>query len=133
MRSIHAYSLSKDGDRHLAKHFRVREFACKDGSDTVFVAELLPVVLEAIRGVVGKAVVLTSAYRTEAHNAAVGGEENSKHLYGMAADIYVKGITPAELAAVARLIMPDWGGVGIYTKESFIHIDVREERADWSS
>lgn len=28
--------------------------------------------------------------------------------------------------------MPDWGGVGIYTKEGFTHIDVRESKADWT-
>lgn len=131
MRIIHAYSLAKDGDTKLAAHFRVREFACRDGSDPVFVAQLLPIVLEAIRGVTGKPVVITSAYRTPDHNIREGGVEDSKHLYGMAADIYVEGVPPRELAAIARQIMPDWGGVGVYPTQGFVHIDVREEKADW--
>ena len=28
--------------------------------------------------------------------------------------------------------MPDWGGVGIYTKNGFTHIDVREKKSDWT-
>ena len=33
------------------------------------------------------------------------------------------------VAAYARKIMPDWGGVGVY--DSFTHIDIREQKADW--
>ena len=51
------------------------------------------------------------------------------HCYGTAADIVVKGQKPAAVAAYARKIMPDWGGVGIYG--SFTHIDIREQKADW--
>ena len=47
----------------------------------------------------------------------------------MAADISVKGQTPAAVAAFARQLMPDWGGVGIY--KTFTHIDVRETQANW--
>ena len=46
---IHAYSLKKDGNKYLTKHFRVKEFACQDGSDTVFIARDLPVICEYIR------------------------------------------------------------------------------------
>ena len=28
--------------------------------------------------------------------------------------------------------MPDWGGVGVYAKKGFTHIDVREKRSDWT-
>ena len=38
----------------------------------------------------------------------------------------------AQVAAYARQIMPDWGGVGIYSKQGFTHIDVREAKADWT-
>ena len=133
MRNIHAYSLKRDGNTYLAKNFQVHEFRCTDGTDPVFVAELLPVVLQAIRGIVGKAVGISSAYRTPGHNEKVEGEEYSQHLYGLAADIYVEGMAPKELAKVARKVMPDWGGVGIYTSQGFVHVDVREKKADWGS
>jgi uncharacterized protein YcbK (DUF882 family) len=127
---ITTYSLKKDGEKQLTKNFKVKEFACKDGSDTILIHDKLPMVLQYIRMRTGKPVVLTNAYRTETHNAKVGGAEHSMHLYGAAADIKVSGYTPDRLAAVAREIMPDWGGVGTY--DWGIHVDTRQDKADWA-
>lgn len=131
MVEINAYSLKKDGNKYLTKHFRVREFACQDGSDPVFVARELPVVCEYIRMRCGTGINVNSAYRTPAHNKKVGGVTDSQHLYGTAADLKKPtGITPAKMASFAREIMPNWGGVGIY--DWGIHVDVRDEKADWN-
>ena len=132
MVEINAYSKAKDGGKQLSAHFKVREFACGDGSDAVLVAPRLVMVLETIRTYFGSAVVIHSGYRTPQYNAKVGGAAHSQHCYGMAADISVKGRTPAEVAAFARTLMPDWGGVGVYAKKGFTHIDVREKRSDWT-
>ena len=129
---VHTYSLKKDGATQLSPHFKVREFACQDGSDAVLVAPRLVMVLETIRSHFGTAVTINSGYRTPQYNAEVGGVAHSQHCYGMAADISVKGQTPAAVAAFARTLMPDWGGVGIYAKKGFTHIDVREKRSDWT-
>ena len=77
-------------------------------------------------------VTINSAYRTPQYNTRVGGVAHSQHCYGTAADIVVRGKTPAQVAAYAREIMPDWGGVGIYAKQGFTHIDVRAEKSDWT-
>ena len=130
MVTIQSYSRSQDGEKRLTRHFKVKEFACSDGSDPVFIARALPLVLEYIRTRVGKPVVINSAYRTPGKNQAVGGAVHSQHLYGTAADLgTVAGYTPAEMAAIAREVMPDWGGVGVY--DWGIHVDVREKKADW--
>lgn len=129
MVEINAYSKANDGAKQLSTHFKVREFACSDGSDAVLVAPRLVMVLESIRAHFGAAVTINSGYRTPQYNAKVGGVAHSQHCYGTAADIVVKGQTPEAVAAYARQLMPDWGGVGIY--KSFTHIDVRETRADW--
>lgn len=129
MVEINAYSKAKDGSKKLSGNFKVSEFACKDGSDAVLVAPRLVMVLQTIRDHFGAAVTINSAYRTPQYNAKVGGVAHSQHCYGTAADIAVKGHTPEAVAAYARTIMPDWGGVGIY--KSFTHIDVREQKADW--
>ena len=129
MVEINAYSKAASGGKQLSAHFKVREFACGDGSDAVLVAPRLVMVLETIRAHFGVPVVVHSAYRTPQYNAKVGGAEHSQHCYGTAADIVVRGKTPAQVAAYARQLMPDWGGVGIY--KSFTHVDVRETRADW--
>ena len=132
MVEINACSKAKDGGKRLSSNFKVREFACKDGSDAVLVAPRLVMVLQSIRSHFGAPVTISSAYRTPQYNTKVGGVAHSQHCYGTAADISVKGKTPAQVAAYAREIMPDWGGVGIYAKQGFTHIDVREDRADWT-
>lgn len=129
MVEINAYSKAADGGKKLSTNFKVSEFACHDGSDAILVAPRLVMVLQSIRSHFGTAVTINSAYRTPDYNAKQGGAAHSQHCYGTAADITVKGKTPAQVAAYAREIMPDWGGVGIYT--SFTHIDTREVRADW--
>ena len=68
--AIKQYSLAKDGARQLAPGFRVREFRCRDCSDTVLVDEGLVVLLQCIREHFGKPVTITSGYRTAEHNAA---------------------------------------------------------------
>lgn len=132
MVDINAYSNAASGGKQLSAHFKVREFACGDGSDAVLVAPRLVMVLETIRTHFGAPVVIHSGYRTPQYNEKVGGVAHSQHCYGMAADISVKDQTPAAVAAFARQLMPDWGGVGIYTKEGFTHIDVREKKSDWT-
>lgn len=129
---INAYSKAKDGDKRLSAHFKVKEFACGDGSDAILVAPRLVMVLETIRTHFDAPVVIHSGYRTPQYNANVGGVAHSQHCYGTAADISVKGQTPAAVAAYARQLMPDWGGVGVYAGQGFTHVDVRETRADWT-
>ena len=131
MVEINAYSLARDGEKNLTKNFKVKEFACKDGSDPVFIARELPMVCQYIRTRTGKGFEPNSAYRTPEHNKREGGVANSQHVYGCAVDIpKLSGYTPAKMASIAREIMPDWGGVGIYSWG--IHVDVREEKADWN-
>ena len=132
MVEINAYSKKKDGDKKLSSNFRVREFACKDGSDAVLVAPRLVMVLQSLRDHFGAPITINSAYRTPQYNAKVGGADQSQHCYGTAADITVKGVGVETVAAYARKIMPDWGGVGLYTSHGFVHVDVRETRSDWN-
>ena len=131
------YSLAKDGAKQLAPGFRVREFRCRDGSDTVMVDEALMLLLQCIREHFGKAVTITSGYRTAAHNAAVGGAKSSQHLLGKAADIQVADTTVEAVAAYAESLMPDWGGVGRYPVKAgrtkgWVHVDTRPNKSRWT-
>ena len=96
---LNVYSRARDGETLLSRSFRAKEFACKDGTDPLFVDSELVQVLQAIRDHFGAPVVITSGYRTAAHNRAVGGAVYSQHQYGRAADIRVSGVPVEQLAA----------------------------------
>jgi uncharacterized protein YcbK (DUF882 family) len=127
--TIKAYSKAKDGNKQLSANFKVKEFACTDGSDPIFIDSDLVNVLQKIRTYFGKSVTITSAYRTPTRNKAVGGETYSQHQYGRAADIKVKGIAPKKVAAYAEKLLPNKGGIGTYS--TFTHVDVRSAKARW--
>ena len=128
--TIKAYSKAKDGNKKLSTNFRVKEFACTDGSDPIFIDSDLVNVLQKIRTHFGKSVTITSAYRTPTKNKAVGGTTYSQHHYGRAADIKVNGVTPKKVAAYAEKLLPNRGGIGIYS--TFCHIDVRATKSRWN-
>ena len=127
---VKVYSKAKEGDVKLSKNFTVKEFACSDGTDTVFISLTLVNLLQKIRNHFGKAVIINSAYRTEAHNKSIGGATYSQHKYGLAADIHINGVTPKEIAAYVETLMPSSGGIGIY--KSFVHVDVRRVKSRWN-
>ena len=127
---VNVYSKAKEGNVKLSKNFTVKEFACSDGTDTVFISLTLVNLLQKIRNHFGKAVIINSAYRTEAHNKSIGGATYSQHKYGLAADIHINGVTPKEIAAYVETLMPSSGGIGIY--KSFVHVDVRRVKSRWN-
>ena len=121
--NIKSYLVNTDGNVKLGRHFRVREFACKDGSPVVFIDDHLYTILNILRHKIGKPVIITSGYRTPEWNAKCGGAKYSYHLRGMAADIRVDGMNPKELANKLNAIVPDECGIIVY--KNWVHFDVR--------
>jgi uncharacterized protein YcbK (DUF882 family) len=112
--------------RQISLHFTEDEFRCKC-CGMIIVNPILIRQLEALRHALGdKPINVSSGYRCLNHNRAVGGSPRSQHLYGNAADIYVSGISPKELAKQAGEF---FDGIGIY--EDFVHVDVRGYPARW--
>lgn len=128
--ALKAYSVAKDGATYISKNFRVREFRCQDGSDVVFIESDLVDILQKIRDHFGKAVTITSAFRTASHNKKVGGATYSQHCYGKAADIKVSGVAPSKVAEYVETLMPNTGGIGRYS--TFTHVDVRKVKSRWN-
>ena len=127
--TIKAYSKAKDGNKKLSTNFRVKEFACTDGSDPIFIDTELVTILQKVRTHFGKSVTITSAYRTPGKNKSCGGSTYSQHLYGRAADIKISGVSPKKVAAYAETLLKNKGGIGTYS--TFTHIDVRSTKSRW--
>lgn len=126
---VNVYSLKKDGNIKLSSNFKVKEFKCNDGSDVVFISPELVLILQQIRNHFGKPVNINSGYRTVTYNKKVGGESNSQHTYGTAVDICINGVKPTTISQYAETLLDGWGGIGTYG--TFVHIDVRENKARW--
>ena len=122
----------------LSANLSLSEFASKDGASTpksvVNQLKKLAAQLEVIRQASGgRSLLITSGYRSPAHNAAVGGASKSQHLYGRAVDFNLAGMSAKNThKLVSKLInqgkIPD-GGLGRYS--SFTHYDIRGSRARW--
>lgn len=128
--SLQAYSAAKDGAKQLTRNFKVREFKCQDGTDPVFIDLGLVDILQQVRDHFGKAVTITSAFRTASHNKKVGGATYSQHCYGKAADIKVSGVAASAVADYVETLMPNTGGIGRYP--TFTHVDVRTTKSRWN-
>ena len=123
---LKCYTMNTDANENVGKHFKVKEFACKDGSPVVFIDDYLVSILDILRDQVGKPVHINSGYRTPARNKAVGGAKYSYHMRGMAADIRVEGMTAKEIANKLDKIIPS--GCGIIVYKDWVHFDTRTEK-----
>lgn len=126
MANVKTYSKSKNGNLKLSENFCVKEFACKDGSDTLKIdLDLIPLI-QRFRNYVETGVYFNSAYRTPSYNKKVGGATNSYHVKGQALDIpflnSYKYLTSREkMCAFFNTL----GVKGIITYPTFIHVDTR--------
>ena len=125
------YSYKYAAEKRLSPHFKVKEFHSKrDPTDVVKVDEKLLTLLERIRAHVGKPVHIKSGYRSPEYNATLkNASPRSQHCNGKAADIWVEGVTPKQIAEIAECYLGSSGGIGIY--KNFTHVDVRTSCARW--
>lgn len=123
---IKSYIMDTDGNVKITNHFKVKEFACKDGSPVVFVDDYMVTLLEILRQTINKPIIITSGYRTPEHNKKVGGAKCSYHMRGCAADIRVNGMTPKDVAKELNKIVPNNCGIIVY--DNWIHFDVRNKK-----
>lgn len=129
----------------LTRHFRFREFWCKDGTRPERGTKktyryLCRVYLEPMRRKFG-ACSVHSGYRTPSWNQHVGGENGSFHVNDwhddddVAGDVSFARGTPDQWAKEASRIREHErngrGGIGVYPNKGFIHIDTRDYPADW--
>lgn len=109
------------------------EFACKcgehcDGFPVEPDRELVRILMK-VREHFSAPVIINSGVRCQTHNANVGGASKSQHMQGTAADIRVKGAAPETVAAYLETLLPNTGGIGVYS--TFTHVDVRKLKSRW--
>jgi uncharacterized protein YcbK (DUF882 family) len=123
----------------LSENFSEHEFKCKchtakggpycKGLPALGMSGELIQLLEAIREKAGAPVTITSGYRCVDYNTIIKGASSSQHMLATAADIRIKGFAPKQVADIANKLMPNKGGIGVYS--TFTHVDVRRNKARW--
>lgn len=125
---IRSYSLKIDGEMQLSANFKVKEFACKDGSDGILIADELVWLLQALRTRCRRRVRIGSGFRTRAYNNRIGGAINSRHMTGEAADIDVVNsdgsvMDPLLVAMIAQALGSRSVGCYRYADgQSWVHV-----------
>ena len=123
------YRVSLHGHQKASAHFKVEEFACADGTDVLLIHPQLIDLLEELRANWGRPVTVNSGFRTAAYNDKIGGADDSRHLYGLAADIVISGVPPDEVATLAA----DLGAGGVGRYDTFTHVDVWGSDRRWDN
>lgn len=108
----------------LTPNFDSNELRCKCGCGQCKINDRFVERLQLLRYKVGKPVIVTSGYRCPTHSVRVGGSYNDAHTHGIAADIYVNGLSSIELARIAEDL--HFGGIGIIDNKC-VHVDIRDE------
>ncbi len=107
--------------------FSPAEIACR-GSGAIKIDTDAMDKLQRLRNHLGKPLIVFSAYRSPAHNRAIGGAPASKHMQGIAFDIAMANHDPAAFEAAARAA--GFRGFGFYPRSGFMHIDLGPAR-EW--
>lgn len=131
-------------DGRLSPHFRYVEFATKDGMPIPIrsvrrLRWFCANVLEPLRDEFG-ACYVTSGYRHFHYNASIGGAADSHHVWDKrplepAVDVSFARGTPKEWAVYAEGRLRRHGvggGLGVYRRLRFTHIDLRPVAARWA-
>jgi len=116
-------------NEQLSPHFRLGEFIKRPIKNLPVGVEynlkVLAGKLEEVRAKLGnRPIIITSGYRDPEYNRSVKGAKKSYHLYGMAADIAVVGLTPKQ---VQQRLDAWWPG-GLGYGETFTHLDIRGKK-----
>jgi hypothetical protein len=123
--------------KKLSANFTVAELVGSGGrfDDRARISVALVKCLQAIRDRAGRAVTITSGFRSWQRNVDLyrrAGKKPtlSRHCSGQAADIKIAGMTGMQIAKLALDSCGERAGIGIGA--DFAHIDVRGHRAVWT-
>lgn len=107
----------------MAEYFTYEEMKCKCSNGCGNVAPMSKdflQFLDMVREESGGPLYVTSGFRCRTHNTAIQGAEFSKHMEGIAADVYSELKSPKEIANIAMRL-----GLYCIIYDNFVHIDGR--------
>lgn len=106
------------------RYFKIDEFNCsccsKNEMNETFLERL-----DKAREYAVTSFVVSSGYRCQSHNEAVGGSPNSSHMKGLAVDIVVRN-SGQRYKILMGLIGAGFNRIGL--GENFIHVDYDETK-----
>lgn len=123
-------------DTRLTKNFKLSEFTRSDTAQRLQIDNMPPVgsvmslqalataILQPLRDEINAPIQITSGYRSESLNKAVGGTENSQHTLGQAADISCPQGLTIIIEAVRELGL-DFDQLIVYAPRGFLHISYK--------
>jgi zinc D-Ala-D-Ala carboxypeptidase len=85
--------------------------------------------LEEVRRILGRPIMVNSAYRSLAVNKAIGSRPTSQHVLGCAADIRVPGLTPDDIVKAIIKTNIEYDQL-IREFNSWVHISIPNKFAD---
>lgn len=106
----------------MMRHFTIDEFKCPCCGDANMDPSFL-LMIDRAREHAGVPFYINSGFRCQAHNAVIGGKDDSAHLFGLAADIRCKG-SRARFKILDGLLMAGFDRIGIGI--NFIHADIQK-------
>jgi zinc D-Ala-D-Ala carboxypeptidase len=118
----------------LTKHFTLQELTHSDIAqrhsldntpDKKIIPNLIRVaeLLEDVRALFNKPIIVNSGYRSVAVNALLGSKPTSQHCIGCAADIRIEGLTPDEI--VKKIVKSDIQYDQVIREfDSWVHISI---------
>ncbi|MCC6475156.1 MAG: DUF882 domain-containing protein [Burkholderiales bacterium] len=115
----------------LSDNFQASEFICRcqkcnystEEAVEKYINRNLIILLEQIRQMVNRPLIITSGIRCPEHNKAVGGADSSTHLRGEAADIQIGG-SRDRYELVMAAMTKGCQRIGVYKEQSIVHVDV---------
>lgn len=131
--NLHIYNKRWNSEIKLSPHFKVGEFACKDGSNIIIInPDLIQWLEKVFTMLCAKSINITSGYRTPQYNISQGIKKTVKqasednHALGCAIDFYVRNQNGQRYSSEAikncLVKLGFKGGIGIING-TCVHID----------
>lgn len=115
----------KDFSYFTLSEFKCNCRKCRNNANPTYLNAKLLTYLEQMRKHFGKPCVVTSGMRCKKYNNSLRGASRfSKHLSGDAADVYIKGVSPAEICDYWKKLKVGYCYYGTKNMGNSVHVQI---------